>query len=254
MLRFNGLSNSIIFHILLGEPMVGPFNRMVMTVKYKRVQANSNKYTLVNLTQVQTRKTHFVDSNELSTNANVKNNEQFRYSFDHSHARQAGRDLEAAASDNSSRRSLSAVSIVPLSARVRCRRPGIADSFSYHKSMLAPAIGHGISLDGLVISAVKFRSRATWATLPLPGKSSASLGCSPISGAVTRWRDVRFSNAATIWLLAAAGSATDSPTAGAHALIGVIQISIFDLRICSASQQLERAEGKKLVRYFFQEW
>ncbi|KRY91010.1 hypothetical protein T4D_5559 [Trichinella pseudospiralis] len=38
--------------------------------------------------------------------------------------------------------------------------------------MLAPAIGHGISLDGLVISAVKFRSRATWATLPLPGKSS----------------------------------------------------------------------------------
>ncbi|KRX79960.1 hypothetical protein T4E_824, partial [Trichinella pseudospiralis] len=74
------------------------------------------------------------------------------------------------------------------------------------------------------------------------------LGYSPISGAVTRWRDVRFSNAATIWLLAAAGSATDSPTAGAHAPIGVIQISIFDLRICSASQQLERAEGKKLVR------
>ncbi|KRZ19241.1 hypothetical protein T11_12347 [Trichinella zimbabwensis] len=58
-----------------------------MLVKYKRVQANSNKYTLVNLTQVQTRETHSVDSNEPSSNANIENNEQQRYSFDHGYAR-----------------------------------------------------------------------------------------------------------------------------------------------------------------------
>ncbi|KRZ82995.1 hypothetical protein T08_11311 [Trichinella sp. T8] len=72
----------------------------------------------------------------------------------------------------------------------------------------------------LVTSAVEVRSRAARNTPSLPGKISAPLWCSSISSAVARWRDIRFSSAATIWLITAAGSATGYSTPGARALGG----------------------------------
>ncbi|XP_003369655.1 conserved hypothetical protein [Trichinella spiralis] len=91
---------------------------------------------------------------------------------------------------------------------------------------------------GLVTSAVETRRRVAQATPSLPGISSvttlkehrvrgtlssniktrssvsAPLCCSSIFGALARWQDIRFSNAATIHRSTAAGSATGYTAAG----------------------------------------